>query len=59
VIAAFVADIITPLIAAIFGTPDEGGGAKTRPCPFCASEIALTATRCPFCTSQLEARAAS
>ncbi len=27
----------------------------TRPCPFCTSEIALTATRCPFCTSQVEA----
>jgi large conductance mechanosensitive channel len=26
----------------------------TRPCPFCTSEIALTATRCPFCTSELQ-----
>ncbi|HSG17750.1 MAG TPA: large conductance mechanosensitive channel protein MscL [Anaerolineae bacterium] len=26
----------------------------TKDCPFCRSEIALTATRCPYCTSQLE-----
>ncbi len=25
----------------------------TRPCPFCATEIPLAATRCPNCTSQL------
>ena len=25
----------------------------TKPCPFCASTIALKATRCPHCTSQL------
>jgi large conductance mechanosensitive channel len=29
----------------------------TRPCPYCTSEIALTATRCPFCTSQVETTA--
>ena len=29
--------------------------ATTRPCPFCTTESALTATRCPSCTSQLEA----
>ena len=26
----------------------------TRPCPYCQSAIALSATRCPHCTSQLE-----
>jgi large conductance mechanosensitive channel len=26
----------------------------TKECPYCQSEIALTATRCPYCTSQLE-----
>ncbi len=25
----------------------------TKPCPYCASEIALMATRCPMCTSEL------
>ena len=27
----------------------------TKACPFCASEIAIAATRCPNCTSQLDA----
>ena len=27
--------------------------ASTRPCPFCATDIPLAATRCPHCTSQL------
>ena len=26
----------------------------TKKCPFCKSEIDITATRCPHCTSQLE-----
>ncbi len=26
----------------------------TKQCPYCRSEIALSATRCPHCTSQLE-----
>lgn len=30
-------------------TPD------TRPCPYCKSTIAITATRCPQCTSELAA----
>jgi large conductance mechanosensitive channel len=29
----------------------------TRSCPFCTTEIALTATRCPACTSELPAAA--
>lgn len=103
VVAAFVSDLLTPLIAAIFGQPDfsrltftiNGSRflygafidallsflfiaaaiyffvivpinalsarrrgqeeATTKPCPFCANEIALSATRCPFCTSDLGA----
>jgi len=27
----------------------------TKPCPYCATEIPLPATRCPHCTSQLDA----
>lgn len=27
----------------------------TRPCPFCATQIPIPATRCPNCTSQLAA----
>ena len=29
------------------------GEPTTKSCPYCASEIAITATRCPMCTSQL------
>ena len=29
----------------------------TRPCPFCTTEIALTAIRCPACTSEVPAGA--
>jgi large conductance mechanosensitive channel len=29
----------------------------TRPCPFCTTEMALTATRCPACTSEVPATA--
>lgn len=28
--------------------------ATTKACPFCATDIAIAATRCPNCTSQLE-----
>jgi large conductance mechanosensitive channel len=36
---------------------DEAPPAKptTRECPYCATEIAIKATRCPNCTSQLAA----
>ncbi len=29
------------------------GEPTTKTCPYCASEIAIAATRCPMCTSQL------
>jgi len=32
---------------------------KTKPCPYCATEIPLAATRCPNCTSQLAGAAAA
>lgn len=32
---------------------------KTKPCPYCAMEIPLAATRCPNCTSQLSGAAAA
>lgn len=28
--------------------------AATKSCPFCTSEITVSATRCPFCTSELQ-----
>jgi large conductance mechanosensitive channel len=32
---------------------------KTKPCPYCAMDIPLAATRCPNCTSQLAGPAAA
>ena len=29
--------------------------ATTRPCPYCAMDIPIAATRCPHCTSELKA----
>lgn len=34
---------------------EETEAPTTQKCPYCASEIAVEATRCPMCTSQLEA----
>ena len=36
----------------------EPGEPTTKPCPYCATEIPVVATRCPACTSQLEGSAA-
>jgi large conductance mechanosensitive channel len=33
--------------------PAEPAPANSKECPFCASAIAIKATRCPHCTSQL------
>ena len=35
--------------------PAAAPAPDTKACPFCASTIALKATRCPHCTSQLGA----
>ena len=35
-------------------TEEEVEEKTTKECPFCKSEIAITATRCPHCTSKLE-----
>lgn len=32
---------------------DEQAAPSTKACPYCASSIAIKATRCPHCTSQL------
>lgn len=33
-------------------TEEEVEEKTTKECPFCKSEIAITATRCPHCTSK-------
>jgi len=63
---SFVNAIVTFLIIALvmfwlvrvtarMGKPVEVAAPTTKDCPFCASPIALAATRCPHCTSQLGA----
>jgi len=61
----FVNNIITFLIVAlaiflvvrsankVYKKP--AAAATTRPCPYCAMDIPLAATRCPHCTSELKA----
>jgi large conductance mechanosensitive channel len=44
--------LIVPL--ARLRPPAPAEPAKTKTCPFCASDIPLAAKRCPNCTSQLE-----
>ncbi len=36
------------------GRKKEAPAPTTKKCPYCKSDIALTATRCPHCTSQIE-----
>lgn len=38
---------------------EEKPAATTKKCPYCLSEIDISATRCPHCTSELIAEAAS
>jgi large conductance mechanosensitive channel len=33
--------------------PEAEAAATTKSCPFCATDIPVSATRCPHCTSQL------
>jgi large conductance mechanosensitive channel len=62
VVASFVGDIVTPIIAAIFGQPDFSSlkidigesAISYGKFPFCKTDIALDATRCPNCTSELQ-----
>jgi len=60
----FVNDIVSFLIVALavfllvkqvnrLKKPAPAAAPATKDCPFCASAIAVRATRCPHCTSQL------
>jgi len=58
-IIAFCAFIIVRMVNKLMnphGTPDVP---KTKPCPYCAMDIPITATRCPNCTSQLSGATAT
>jgi large conductance mechanosensitive channel len=44
--------MVIRMLARLQGPP-PAVAASTKPCPFCATEIPLSAKRCPNCTSQL------
>jgi large conductance mechanosensitive channel len=43
--------VLTRLQASVLVAP--AGPPTTKPCPYCATQIPIPATRCPNCTSQL------
>ena len=49
VIVAFILFLVVKAYNRMRDAPD----AVTKPCPFCATDIPLTAARCPNCTSDL------
>jgi large conductance mechanosensitive channel len=54
VIVAFVIFLMVRQINRLKRLPATGGSEpSTQECPFCASMIAIKASRCPHCTSQL------
>ena len=53
--AAIFFAVVRPMnaIAARRAGQQPGTAPTTKPCPFCATDIPIAATRCPNCTSQL------
>ncbi len=56
-IAAAVYLLVVAPVNALAARRTRQAEPTTRPCPFCTTEIALTATRCPACTSEVPAAA--
>lgn len=55
VAAAIFFFVVKPMnaLAARRAAREPGEAPTTKPCPFCATDIPMGATRCPHCTSQL------
>jgi large conductance mechanosensitive channel len=55
VAAAIFFFVVKPMnaLAARRAAKEPGEAPTTKPCPFCATDIPMGATRCPHCTSQL------
>lgn len=55
VAAAIFFFVVKPMnaLAARRAAREPGEAPTTKPCPFCAIDIPMGATRCPHCTSQL------
>jgi large conductance mechanosensitive channel len=58
-IVGFCAFLIVRAVNRLVRTHKVPPTANTKPCPYCAMEIPLAATRCPNCTSQLAGAAAA
>jgi large conductance mechanosensitive channel len=55
VVAAIFFFVVKPMnaLAARRAAMEPGEAPTTKPCPFCATDIPMGASRCPNCTSQL------
>lgn len=53
VIIAFAIFVVIRQINRLAAKPEPAAAPTTKECPYCASTIALKATRCPHCTSEL------
>ncbi len=58
-IIGFCAFLIVRAVNRLVNTRVAPPAATTKPCPYCAMDIPLTASRCPNCTSQLAGVAAA
>ncbi len=54
VIVAFAVFMLVRQVNRFTKKPEPAAAPTTKECPFCASTIALKATRCPNCTSELK-----
>lgn len=54
VIVSFAIFVVIRQINRFTRKPEAAAVPTTKECPYCASRIALKATRCPYCTSELE-----
>lgn len=54
VIVAFAVFLLVRQVNRLTKKPEAAVAPTTKECPYCASTIALKATRCPHCTSELK-----
>lgn len=54
VIVAFAVFLLVRQVNRLTKKPEAAVAPTTKECPYCASMIALKATRCPHCTSELK-----
>ena len=52
-IVSFSVFILVQMVAKLHHEKPVAAAPTTKPCPYCATQIPIPATRCPNCTSQL------